>query len=175
MSIIDDVLTPETNRAALIERYRELIQPGRERANGDADELRKLMTALGKTGEQVRTDAEALATVAELEAELAGENEAKAAAEEASAAWSAHENETKRIIREREAEEVELRQAMQLARAKADGFNRTRQRIGGLRRQHRELFGEQEPEAAPEPHHIGQEVARHPDPPPPITTPATFA
>ncbi len=174
-SIVDEVIGKPQPRAELFDEYRELLRPGREHAAGDVGRLKQLMRALDISGEQMRAHAQALADVAELEASLAGEAEAKAKAEQAGRAWREHEEETKRIVQQREREEGELRVNAMGLREKAEAFTRTRQNIGKLRRQHRELFGEQEPEAAPEPHHIGQEVARHPDPPPPITTPATFA
>ena len=172
-SIVDEVIGKPQPRAELFDEYRELLRPGREHNAGDVGRLKQLMHALGITGEQMRTHAEALRQVAEFEASLAGEAEAEEAAQAASAAWSAHEDETKRIIREREAQEVELRQAMQAARAQADGYQHTRRRIGGLRRQHRELFGE--PEPVPDPQPSTNPGVRSPDPPKPVTAPATFA
>lgn len=162
-SIIDKIAGEQQPREQQIKRYRELIDPQRKEQSGDAQELRQLAEALGKSADEMRADQRALEEIASLEAQLAGEAEAQAEANEAGRKWREHEQETERIIRERREAENELRVEAMSARSRVDQFGERRRTIAKLKQKHRELFGIEIPE--PEAPRHPMSTQKIPDPP----------
>jgi hypothetical protein len=144
MSIVDQVLSEhQQNVAALRARYVEIIRRGDHPEPGDARELASLMDALGVTADQARADLAVIEEVRRLEA-LADEAEGERLASEVSAAagaFLAYSEETKRIVREREAEGFRLHGLVITARMKRQRWQEHNALLLQLRRQHFALLG----------------------------------
>jgi hypothetical protein len=148
MSIVDQVLSEhQENVATCQRRYVEIIRRGDHPKPDDARELASLMDALGVTADQARADLAVIEEIRRLEAVADPADGEKLASEirEAAVAFTTYSEETRKLAREREQEELRLNGLVATARMKRNTWQENNGLLLRLRRQHWQLLGEPQP------------------------------
>jgi len=123
-------------------RYRALLEAGESLEEARVEELREVMTRLGKTPEDAEKDAGLLAKARELEALAAQWEEAEAERQKAQAAWAAAQKKYDRTVARLKEAVSKTKVAWSAAQARAQRLHEARRDLAALKRRHPELFGQ---------------------------------
>jgi hypothetical protein len=144
MNVIESVLEKhQQDQAACRARYCALIARGDDPQEGDAQELAALLDALGKSPDDARSDLATIQEVRRLESLANPADGEKLTREisEAAAEFNTYSEETRKLAREREQEELRLNGLVITARMKRNAWQENNGLLLRLRRQHWELLG----------------------------------